>query len=439
MSKKNIEGAMVSPLSGEAEEERMRIETGAYGPNPEVPQQEPKLLDVSKDLYEGGKADESKLAEYVETAKQKGLLNNERLDLTGGTLMTIYMAIAAEAGRSDSPVKKFAFNNPGREGRLVLWSEELVSNVPKLEKSLVTELPPSEVLPELPATGIDLRLLFAENPEAIQNMADPAKTRYYMRQIIAQVRDLKEKGQDSLRITGMPMWLAQGAAFIAAREGIRRITLYNLLKEVVVYDRERQDLGRMKVMQPQDERVSLRSVVIEPNMPRVLAERQLGKLQEQFKARLVGNKLKIEDLNLQENSPTTMLLLFDHLHAVGASLQLEGVEIFQHLDPHVPDLVPKTQQKNPDLLPREQRIIVIQDVHAAMEAAGRDPEKAVLFLATEAVNKARVLIFAGITSPQELAVAGKVAHAAHGLIEELRYRDEEGEKVVKSWKPEAKG
>src|SRR3989344_5064287 len=36
----------------------------------------------------------------------------------------------------------------------------------------------------------------------------------------------------------------------------------------------------------------------------------------------------------------------------------------------------------------------------------------------------------------EKAIAGKVSHAAHGLIEELRYQSEEGVKIVKSWKPE---
>jgi len=404
-------------------------------PVPESPVPQPKLLDLSKDLYEGGKADERQIPQYVDIAKQKGLLS-EKVDFTGGTLMTIYMAAAAEAGRSGSPVQEFAFNNPGREGRVVLWSDEIAADVPELKKPFVSELPHSKVLPELPTTGIDLRLLFADDPEAIQTMADPAKAKDYMQQIIAQIRDLKNKGQADVRITGMPMWLAQGASFIAAREGMGRVTLYNLLKEVVVFDKDGKDLGKMEVVQPQDERLSLQGAKVDTDMPKVLAERQLKRLQEQFGVQIVGNKLEIADLNLEENSPATMLLLFDHLHAVGASLKLEGVEVFQHLDPRTHDLVPKTQQRNPDLLPKDQRVTVTQDVHAALEAAEGDPEKAALALATEAVNKARELTFTGITNPQEMAVAGKVAHAAHGLIEELSYQPSADAQpvVVKSWK-----
>jgi len=72
-------------------------------PVPESPVPQPKLLDLSKDLYEGGKADERQIPQYVDVAKQKGLLS-EKVDFTGGTLMTIYMAAAAEAGRPGSPV-----------------------------------------------------------------------------------------------------------------------------------------------------------------------------------------------------------------------------------------------------------------------------------------------------------------------------------------------
>lgn len=403
-------------------------------PVPESLTPQPKLLDLSKDLYEGGKADERQIPQYVDVAKQKGLLS-EKVDFTGGTLMTIYMAAAAEAGRPGSPVQEFAFNNPGREGRLVLWSEDLATDVPALGKPIVTELPPSKVLPELPTSGIDLRLLFADDPEAIQTMADPAKAKEYMQQITAQVRDLKTKGQDNLRVTGMPMWLAQGTAFIAAREGMGKVTLYNLLKEVVVYDKDGKDLGKMEVIQPQDEKISLQGVKVDTDMPKVLAEKQLRRLQEQLGVQIVGNKLEISDVNLDENSPATILLLFDHLHAVGASLKLEGVEVFQHLDPRTHDLVPKTQQRNPNLLPKDQRTSVIQDIHATLEVTEGDSEKVALNLATEAVNKARELTFTGITNPRELAIAGKVAHAAHGLIEELGYKASPDVQptVIKSW------
>jgi len=98
--------------------------------------------------------------------------------------------------------------------------------------------------------------------------------------------------------------------------------------------------------------------------------------------------------------------------------------------------VPKTKERNPELLPKDQRVPITLDVHTALERNENDPEKTALEFAKEAVNKASELTFSGISNELELAIAGKVAHAAHGLIEELRYQGEEGEEVVKSWKPE---
>ncbi|MDI6603360.1 MAG: hypothetical protein QME57_04645 [Patescibacteria group bacterium] len=177
----------------------------------EIPQQEAKLFDLSKELYEGGKADISKIRDYVEVARQKGVTDAERLDLTGGTMGAIYAAVSAEAGKPGSKVQEFAFNNPGREGRLILWSPEISKSAPeKPRKSLMIEAPASTIDPEAPQEVLDLRLTFADDPEAMQQMADPRKAGEYMKEIIAQIRELKEKGVRTVRITGIPMWLVQG-------------------------------------------------------------------------------------------------------------------------------------------------------------------------------------------------------------------------------------
>ncbi|PJA62972.1 MAG: hypothetical protein CO161_03560, partial [Candidatus Portnoybacteria bacterium CG_4_9_14_3_um_filter_44_9] len=211
----------------------------------DVPQQEPKLLDVSKDLYEGGKADETKLAEYIEIAKQKGLLDKEKLDLTGGTLMTIYMAVAAEAARSGSNVKEIAFNNPGREGRLVLWNEELAESVPELKKSLFLDQEDSKVDPDASSQVLDLRLTFRDDPEGPE-MVSPAKAQEVMQQVITQLREAKDRGMTTVRLTGFPAWLAEGASFAAVKENLERIIAFAPGKEVVVYDANGEMMGKIE-------------------------------------------------------------------------------------------------------------------------------------------------------------------------------------------------
>jgi len=400
----------------------------------ETPQAEPKLLDLSKELYEGGKADISKIREYVDVAKQKGITNAERLDLTGGTMMAIYAAVSAEAGKPGSKVQEFAFNNPGREGRLVLWSPKISESASeKPTKSKMIEAPASTIDPEAPQEVLDLRLTFADDPEAMQQMADPKKAAEYMKEIIAQIRELKEKGVSTVRITGIPMWLAQGGYFAGAREGMKRLISYTLSNEMIVYDAENPTMvGKTEVKTPKEIVVNLGDKKID-NIDSVRSGREL---QKTLGVELSRNKIELAGVDLDKVPPHVALRMFDSFHSFSSSLKLAGVEIFQHLDPRTHDLVPKTKQRNPELLPKEQRIPLTLDVHAALEENDNDPEKTALALAKEAVNKASELTFSGITNELELAIAGKVAHAAHGLIEELRYRGEEGKNVVKSWKPE---
>ncbi len=400
----------------------------------EVPQPEPKLFDLSKELYEGGKADILKIREYVKVAKEKGISDVERLDLTGGKMMVIYAAVSAEAGKPSSRVQEFAFNNPGREGRLVLWSPEITASVPeKPIKSLMIEAPPSTIDPEAPQEVLDLRLTFADDPEAIQQMADPKKAAEYMREIIAQIRELKKRGLWTVRITGIPMWLAQGAYFIAAREGMKRLISYTLSNEMIVYDAENPALvGKTEVKTPQEIVVDLHDKEISEIAP----VRSGRELQKALGVELSRNKIELTGLDLNKLPAPIALRMFDSIHSFSSSLKLAGIEIFQHLDPRTHDLVPKTKERNPELLLKEQRRPVTLDVHTALIENDNDPDKTALALAKEAVNKASELIFSGITNELELAIAGKVAHAAHGLIEELRCQSEEGEKIVKSWKPE---
>lgn len=402
----------------------------------EVPQQEPKLLDLSKELYEGGKADISKIRDYVEVARQKGVTDAERLDLTGGTMMAIYAAVSAEAGKPGSKVQELAFNNPGREGRLILWSPEISESAPeKPTKSLMIEAPASTIDPEAPREVLDLRLTFADDPEAMQQMADPKKAEVYMREIIAQIRELKEKGVGTVRITGIPMWLAQGGYFTGAREGMKRLISYTLSNEMIVYDAENPAMvGKTEVKTPKDIVVNLGDKEIN-NISPVRSGRELQKTLE---VELSRNKIELAGVDLDKVPPHVALRMFDSIHSFSSSLKLSGVEIFQHLDPRTHDLVPKTKERNPELLPKEQRTPVTLDVHTALEKNENDPGKTALELAKEAVNKASELTFSGITNELELAIAGKVAHAAHGLIQELRYQGEEGEEIIKSWKSELK-
>ncbi len=400
----------------------------------EFPKEEPKIFDLSKELYEGGKAEVSKIKEYVEIAKKKGITEVEKLDLTGGTLMTIYAAVSAEAGRPESKVKEFAFNNPGREGRIILWSPEIIKDIPKKpKKSLMIEAPLSTVDPQAPQEVLDLRLTFADDPEAVQQIADPQKASEYMKEIIAQIRELKEKGVQTIRITGIPIWLAQGAYFAASREGMKRIISFTLYSEMIVYDAENPELvGKTELKTPKEITLDLRDKEIKD----INLVRSARVLQEILGVELAGNKIELSNIDLKKIPPEVALRIFDSIHSFSGSLKLAGIEIFQHLDPRTHDLVPKTKDKNPELLPKEKRIPIVLNVHEALEKNEYDPEKTALELAKEAVNKASDLVFSGITNELELAIAGKVAHAAHGLIEELRYQSEEGEKIVRSWKPQ---
>lgn len=394
----------------------------------EAPQQEPKLLDMSKDLYEGGKADETKLAEYIEIAKQKGLLDKEKLDLTGGTLMTIYMAVAAEAAKSGSNVKEIAFNNPGREGRLVLWNEELAENAQELKKSLFLDQEDSKVDPDASSQVLDLRLTFRDDPEGPE-MVSPAKAQEVMQQVIAQLREAKEQGMTTVRLTGFPAWLAEGASFAAVKENLERIIAFAPGKEVVVYDANGEMMGKIEATPSQK---------LEASNPKAeLGDVQTWRnAQKVLKTELPNNEITINGVELNKLSPEAGLRMFDSIHSVSKSLTVEGVEVFQHRDPRTHDLIPKGKAQNPELLSKAQREAITLDVHSVLEQTGGDAEKAALELAKQAVNKASTLTFSGITMPVELAIAGKAAHAAHGMIEELRYQSEEGEEVVKSWRPE---
>lgn len=345
--------------------------------------------------------------------------------------MAIFAAVSAEAGRPGSKVQEYAFNNPGREGRLVLWSREIAESVPeKPTKSLMIEAPASTIDPEAPQEVLDLRLTFADDPEAMQQMADPKKAGEYMREVIAQIRELKGKGVNTVRITGIPMWLAQGGYFVAAREGMKRLISYTLSSEMIVYDAENPALvGKTEVKTPKDIVVNLGDKEIGD----VGLVRSGRELQKTLGVELSRNKIELVGMNLDKVPVHVALRMFDSIHSFSSSLKLAGVEIFQHLDPRAHDLVAKTKERNPELLLKEQRIPITLDVHTALGENENDPEKTALALAKEAVNKASELTFSGITNELELAIAGKVAHAGHGLIKKLRYQGDKREEVVKSW------
>ena len=402
-----------------------------------IPQQQPKLLDLSTELYEGGKADVTKIGEYVEVARKKGITDAERLDLTGGTMMPIYIAVSAEAGRPDSKVREFAFNNPAREGRVVLWSEEMSASAPeKPTRSLIRkDMPPSLVDPQAPEEVLDVRLLYAEDPEAIQQMADSKKAEEYMKEIIAQIREYTKEGKTTVRITGIPMWAIQGTAFIGAREGAKRIIFWTLNNESILYDVEDRTLvgkGVEQIKKAENVEVDLTNIELKDEK---LIE--TGRKTETILGKEIRrNNVDLKNLDLDKVPSHIALRMFDSIHSFSSSLKLSGIEIFQHLDPRTHDLVPKTKERNPELLPKEQRIPITLDVHVALEKNENDIERTILELAKEAVNKANKLTFSGINNELELAIAGKVAHAAHGLIEELSYQNKEKEEIVKSWKVE---
>ena len=307
---------------------------------PQESSQEPKLLDLSKELYEGGKADITKIKEYVDVAKSKGIDEVEKLDLTGGTMMAIYGAVSAEAGKPESKVKEFAFNNPAREGRVILWSEKIESESPeKPSKSLMTEAPTSNLDPDAPMEVLDLRLTFSDDPEMMQQMADPKKAEEYMKEVIGQLREIKSEGKTVVRITGIPMWLSQGAYFAAARENLEKIISYTLSSEMVIYDKNNPELvGKAETKTPKEIEIDLSDKEIK-DIDSVNSGRAL---QELLGEGISRNKIELANLNLDKIPAPVALRIFDSFHSFSGSLKLAGVEVFQHIDFRIPDLVPKT-------------------------------------------------------------------------------------------------
>jgi hypothetical protein len=283
-------------------------------------------------------------------------------------------------------------------------------------------LPPSQVL--------DLRLTFRDDPEGPE-MVSPAKAQEVMQQVIAQLREAKEQGMTTVRLTGFPAWLAEGASFAAVKENLEKIIAFAPGKEVVVYDANGEMMGKIEATPSQK---------LEAKKPKAeLSDVQTWRdAQKVLETELPNNQITINGVELSKLSPEAGLRMFDSIHSVSKSLIVEGVEVFQHRDPRTHDLIPKGKAQNPELLAKAQREAITLDVHSVLEQTGGDAEKAALELAKQAVNKASTLTFSGITTPVELAIAGKAAHAAHGMIEELRYQGEEGEEIVKSWKPESK-
>jgi len=259
-----------------------------------------------------------------------------------------------------------------------------------------------------------------------------------MKEIIAQMREYVKEGKTTVRITGIPMWLIQGTAFIAAREGIKRIIFWTLNNEMILYDTDDPTLigkGIEQIKKPEKVEIDLSDTKLED-----IKLVETGRKTETILGKEIRrNNIELRNLNLEKIPPYIALRMFDSLHSFSSSLKLANIEIFQHLDPKTHDLVPKTKERNPELLPKEQRISLTLDVHTALKENDNDPEKTALVLVKEAVNKASELVFSGITNEIELAIAGKVAHAAHGLIKELRYKNENEEEIlIKSWKPKIK-
>jgi len=274
-------------------------------------------------------------------------------------------------------------------------------------------------------------LTFRDDPEGPE-MVSPAKAQEVMQQVITQLREAKDRGMTTVRLTGFPAWLAEGASFAAVKENLERIIAFAPGKEVVVYDANGEMMGKIEATPSQK---------LEAKNPKAeLGDVQTWRdAQKVLETELPNNEITINGVELSKLSPEAGLRMFDSIHSVSKSLTVEGIEVFQHRDPRTHDLIPKGKAQNPELLAKAQREAITLDVHSVLEqTGGRDAEKAVLELAKQAVNKASTLMFSNITTPVELAIAGKAAHAAHGMIEELRYQDEEGEEVVKSWKPEAK-
>ncbi|MDP3970905.1 MAG: hypothetical protein Q8P90_04345 [bacterium] len=401
-----------------------------------IPQEHPTdttLIDASK-LYEGGKADEGQLAAYVRTAQERGLLDKQKLDLTGGTLMTIYMAVAAEAAKPGSSVNELAFNNPGREGRVVLWSEAMAQPTVELKRSLMADQGDSKIDPTAPSQVLDLRLTFRGDPEGPE-MVNAAASEAVMQQVIAQLRELRSQGDTTVRLTGFPIWLAEGAAFAAVKEGFTKVISFAPGKEVVTYDastdQASNQMGRVESTPSQTVEASNPTASIEQVQNWRGAQTALG-------VELPNNEVKINAAELEALSPQAGLRLMDSVHSVAKSLTVAGIEVFQHRDPRTHDLVPKNKGQNPDLQFKDSRVPLTLNVQEALAADPMNVDAVVLALAKEAVNKASVLTITGITNAVELAIAGKVAHAAHGLIAELHYQKPDEEAVlVKSWRAKA--
>lgn len=383
-------------------------------------------FDLSQELYGEGRAIEADLAHYIEVAKSKGILDQDALTLTGGTLVTIYMAIAAEAAKPGSRIQEIAFTSP-REGRLVLWDNTHEKKTVPLKKSLMVDVEESKLDPTAPTEILDLRLLYrtdVEGPEIL----DPKNSDEAMQQITAQIRALRQTGVTTLRITGFPAWLAQGAAYIAVKEGIEKIIAFAPGKEVVVYDATNQMTGKIDTSKTE------RHTIVNPSGQQddFTTWRDVQRILATY---LPNNQIIIESVDLQRLHADAGLKLCDRAHVVAGGVTIEGVSVFNHQDTTIKDLVPKTPERNPDLLPREQRSDVIIDVHSFFEATHGDADATALAIAKIVVNTAIVVTFRAITTPMELAIAAKAAHAAHGAIDELRYQTPDGKNIViKSWK-----
>jgi hypothetical protein len=285
----------------------------------------------------------------------------------------------------------------------------------------------SKVDPTAPNRVLDLRLTFrgdAEGPEMVNAVASEA----VMQQVIAQLRELRKNGDTTVRLTGFPIWLAEGAAFAAVKEGFTKVISFAPGKEVVTYDVSGEHMGKIETTPSQTVEVSIPKARVEQVNTWRDAQSALG-------VELPNNEVRINAVELETLSPEAGLRLMDSVHSVARSLTVAGIEVFQHRDPRTHDLVPKNKGQNPDLKFKAERVPVTLNVQEALASDPTNVDAVVLALAKEAVNKASVLTITGITNAVELAIAGKVAHAAHGLIAELHYQKPNEETVlVKSWR-----
>ena len=391
-------------------------------PQVEGETEEPVIFDISKKLYGDGRAVETEIPDYIEVAREQKIFAQKELYLTGPTLMTLYMAIAAKAAGPRSQVQKFGFHAE-REKYLLLWDEEYTKDLPPLAKSLFVDLEPSKVDPDAPTEVLDLRLLYKDHVEGAE-VVDSKDHKFLMQQLIAQIRQARERGMTTLRITGFPSWLAQGAAFIAVKEGMTRVIASAPGKEVVVYDQTGEMMGKIENTPP--ETITVSDPTLE--FSQIHTWRDVQRLLEVY---LPNNQCHLVGVNIRNFSPQAGLRVCDLAHVVAGGVRIEGKVIFDHQDRMRKDLVPKTKELNPEILSRELRKNLTLDVHAVFEECGGDVEKTALELAKQAVNTALELTFCKITGPLELAAA----HAAHGMIDKLYYENDEGERfLIKLWK-----